>query len=117
MGGAAMNMTIASFARPWRKFPRILMFYVTFGVLGAALLTFLHVQFPAEVATLPKPAPIENIPNLAAGLPSTSEFVDQARRIAEMTSVLTVLAALSAVYLIVRIFAIIPSRHDTSRFE
>jgi len=70
MGVAAvkmMNMTLATFARPWRKFPQMLMFYAAFGVLGAALLTFLHVQFPAEDATLPKTIPIENIRDAPTG--------------------------------------------------
>jgi hypothetical protein len=70
MGVAAvkvMNMTLATFARPWRKFPQMLMFYAAVGVLGAALLTFLHVQFPAEDATLPKSIPIENIRDAHTG--------------------------------------------------
>ena len=72
-----MNMTLATFTRPWRNFPRILMFYAGFGVLGAALLTFLHVQFPAEVVTPPKPIPIENTPDLRTSPPLISHIEAQ----------------------------------------
>jgi len=70
-------MTLATFTRPWRNFPRILMFYAGFGVLGAALLTFLHVQFPAEVVTPPKPIPIENTPDLRTSPPLISHIEAQ----------------------------------------
>ena len=64
-----MKTILATFAEPWRKFPRIVMFYVACGVVGAALLTFLQVQFPPEVAVPPEPAPIENVPNLRTDSP------------------------------------------------
>lgn len=33
-------------AEPWRKFPRTVAFYAAMWVVGAVVLTFLHVCFP-----------------------------------------------------------------------
>jgi hypothetical protein len=45
---------------PWRKFPQTVMFYAAMWVVGAVVLTFLHVWFPPEKVVPSPPLIMEN---------------------------------------------------------
>ncbi len=53
--------TLSAFGEPWRKFPRILVFYAIVWLVGAAVLTFIHVAFD-KTATPPQLPSIETKP-------------------------------------------------------
>ncbi len=53
------DRTLTALAEPWRKFPQTVMFYATMWVVGAVVLTFLHVWFPPEKVVAPSTPPIE----------------------------------------------------------
>jgi hypothetical protein len=65
MGSRAMKQTTPKqtpfneFSQPWRKFPQILGFYAAMWVVGAVVLTAVHVWFPPEKATSRSMPPVE----------------------------------------------------------
>ena len=56
------QLTQEALLRPWIEMPRRLAYYAAIGVLGTAVLTALHVKFPASPDTVPGQAKPSEIP-------------------------------------------------------